>query len=162
MLGLSCSTRDLRCLTPDPSSWCTDSLVTACRLNSCGAWAQLLRDMWDLSYQTRDGTCVPCTARQILNYWITRKSLNSTNLLSYSLEVKSLKWASLDQIQVISKASYIPPGISWAVSIFLPFLADHLAFLCSWPLLHLQSHQCWAQSSCCHNSDFLLSKIFHF
>lgn len=81
------------------------------------------------SYQTRDGTCVPCIARQILNHWITRKSLNSTNLLSYSLEVKSLKWVSLDQIQVISKASYIPPGISRAVSIFLPFLADHLLFL---------------------------------
>ena len=103
--------------------------VTARRLNSYGAWAQLLRDMWDLSYQTRDGTCIPCIARWILNQWITRKSLNSTNLLSYSLEVKSLKWVSLDQIQVISRAFYIPPGISRAVSIFLPFLVDHLLFL---------------------------------
>ena len=49
VLGLSCSTlRDLRCLMPDPSLWCTDSLVTACSLNSRGAWDQLLRDMWDL------------------------------------------------------------------------------------------------------------------
>ena len=31
------------------------------RLSSCGSWAQLLRDMWDLP-------SVPCIGRQILNH----------------------------------------------------------------------------------------------
>ena len=31
--------------------------------------------MWDLSSLTRDWTCVPCIARQILNHWTTQKSL---------------------------------------------------------------------------------------
>ena len=29
--------------------------------------------MWDLSSLTRDGTCVPCFGRQILNHWTTRE-----------------------------------------------------------------------------------------
>ena len=29
--------------------------------------------MWDLSFLTRDRTCVPCIARWILNHWTTRK-----------------------------------------------------------------------------------------
>ena len=31
--------------------------------------------MWNLSSLTRDWTCVPCIARQILNHWTTQKSL---------------------------------------------------------------------------------------
>lgn len=38
--------------------------------------------------------------------------LNSTNLLSYSLEVGSLKWVSLDQIQGISRDSF---NFSWSL-----------------------------------------------
>ena len=38
--------------------------------------SQLLRRTWDLSSLTRTRTCVPCTARQILNHWPTRKSQN--------------------------------------------------------------------------------------
>ena len=40
-------------------------------LSSCGAQAWLLQDIWDLSSQIRNQTCVPCTARQVLNHWIT-------------------------------------------------------------------------------------------
>ena len=29
--------------------------------------------MWDLSFKTRDRTCTPCTGRQNLNCWTTRK-----------------------------------------------------------------------------------------
>ena len=29
--------------------------------------------MWDLSFPMRDWTRIPCTARQILNYWTTRE-----------------------------------------------------------------------------------------
>ena len=39
------------------------SLVEECRLHSCG--------QWDLRSRTREGTRVPCTGRQILNYWTT-------------------------------------------------------------------------------------------
>ena len=32
--------------------------------------------LWHVeSYWTRDQTCVPCTGRQISNYWITREVL---------------------------------------------------------------------------------------
>ena len=39
------------------------------RLSSCGTWAQLLHHMWDLSFQPKDQTCVPCVDRQMLNPW---------------------------------------------------------------------------------------------
>ena len=42
------------------------SVVAACTLSSCGAWAQLLCDTWESS-QTRDRTCVCYTGRWILN-----------------------------------------------------------------------------------------------
>ena len=41
------------------------------RLRSCGSWTELPCNMWDLSSQTRDWTCVPCISRQILNHWTT-------------------------------------------------------------------------------------------
>ena len=40
---------------------------------SCGAWAQLLYSMWDLSSLIRDQTQVPCTSRQTLKHWTTRE-----------------------------------------------------------------------------------------
>ena len=42
-------------------------------LPSCGAQAQLLCSMWDLSSLTRDGTHIPCIARWILNHWTPRE-----------------------------------------------------------------------------------------
>ena len=41
-------------------------------LGSCGALAQLLCSMWDLSSPIRGGTHLPCIARQILNPWASR------------------------------------------------------------------------------------------
>ena len=35
-------------------------------------WAQWSHVMWDLSSLTRDGTCIPCIERQVLNHWTTR------------------------------------------------------------------------------------------
>ena len=40
----------------------------ACRLGSCGTWAQKLPCKWDLP---RLGTPVRCIGRQILNHWTT-------------------------------------------------------------------------------------------
>ena len=42
-------------------------------LSSCGAWAQQLSGMWDLSSPTRDQTHVPCIARWIPNHRTTRE-----------------------------------------------------------------------------------------
>ena len=39
------------------------------RLSNCGSWAQLLRDMWDLSRPLGI-----CTGRQILNHCVTREA----------------------------------------------------------------------------------------
>ena len=39
--------------------------------SSCGVRAYVPRSTWDLGSWTRDQTCVPCTARQILNHWTT-------------------------------------------------------------------------------------------
>ena len=77
-LGLSCGTQDLHCAMWDLSLGHTDSLVVAQWLQStraqlCGAQAQLLHGMWDLSFPTRDWTCVPCIARWILNHCTTRE-----------------------------------------------------------------------------------------
>ena len=55
-----------------------DSLVLVHGLSSWGAWALLLCSIWDLSSPTRDGTCVSCIARWILNHWTIRKSLGIT------------------------------------------------------------------------------------
>ena len=47
---------------------------TAARgLFSCGAWAELLHGMWDLSSLTRDQTRVLCIRRRILNPGTTRE-----------------------------------------------------------------------------------------
>ena len=54
-------------------------------LSSCCSWAQehWLSSLWSMglvapwhvgSSQTRDQTCVPCTARQILNHWTIREA----------------------------------------------------------------------------------------
>ena len=55
------------------SLWHAGSLVEARKLSSCGAWDSLPHGMWDLSSPTRDQTRVPCSGRQILYYWTTRK-----------------------------------------------------------------------------------------
>ena len=49
------------------------SLVVVFRLLSCDTRAYLPCGMWDLSSSTRDWTCVPCIARQILNHWTPRE-----------------------------------------------------------------------------------------
>ena len=77
--GLSCSRLDLGCIMRDLSLqhsdslvWHVGSVITAGRLSSCGTWIQLPHGMWDLSSPTRNRTCIPCVARQILNHQITR------------------------------------------------------------------------------------------
>ena len=58
--------------TRTPSScgtWASE--VVGHRLSSCSARAYLLRGTWDVSSPTRDHTCVPSTAKRILNHWIT-------------------------------------------------------------------------------------------
>ena len=72
-MGLSCGMCDLHCVLEDVSLCCVDSLAVAHRLSSCGTQALLLHGMWDLSSQTRDQTCIPCIARQILNHRPTRE-----------------------------------------------------------------------------------------
>ena len=55
------------------------SFTAAHGLSSYGAWASVVAElfcsMWDLSFPTRDGTRLPCFARQVLNHWTTREVL---------------------------------------------------------------------------------------
>ena len=62
--------------------WLYWGLVAMHRPSSCGAWAQLLPGMWDLSSLTRDRICMPCIARWILNHRTTREVLLLLLLLS--------------------------------------------------------------------------------
>ena len=39
--------------------------------------------MWDLSSQIRDGSCVPCTRKWMLNHWATREVPNSYHLFKF-------------------------------------------------------------------------------
>ena len=53
------------------SLWHAGFLLLRCvDLSSCGTWAQLPHRMWDLRFQTKDQTCVPCIDRQMLNPWV--------------------------------------------------------------------------------------------
>ena len=52
------------------------SVLTAHGLSSCGTWAQLSHWHVESSWM-RDRTYVPCTVRQVLNHWTTRKDLIS-------------------------------------------------------------------------------------
>ena len=52
------------------ASW--GSFVTAHGFFSCGTQVYILCHLWELSYLTRDRTCVACIERQILNHWTTR------------------------------------------------------------------------------------------
>ena len=65
-LGFSCSMQDLRWVMWDLSFRPMDSLIVACQLSSCDAWAWLTVGMWDVSSLTRNRTHIPCTARHIL------------------------------------------------------------------------------------------------
>ena len=47
------------CITWHLLLWRTDSLVVVRGLSSCGAWAQLLHSMWDLSSLARDKPAFP-------------------------------------------------------------------------------------------------------
>ena len=66
VLGLGCSPWDLRCIIGDLLLWHAG-------LSNCGTQAQLLHSRWDLTFPVRVWTCVPCTAKQILNHWTTKK-----------------------------------------------------------------------------------------
>ena len=77
-LSLSCGIWELHCVVWAFSSWCINRLVVAQqlivmahRLSIWGAWAWLLRDMWDLS--TWPGIKSSCFARRTLNHWTTRE-----------------------------------------------------------------------------------------
>ena len=61
----------------------TESCVVTHGLSHCGSQAQLLCGMRDLSSLTRDQTCVPCIARQILNHWTTREVPNLVTLIAF-------------------------------------------------------------------------------
>ena len=69
--GLSCIMRDL-IVAPGLSS-CDWHTLESMGFSHCSAWAYLLCGLWGLSFLTRDGICVPCIARQNLNYWTTRE-----------------------------------------------------------------------------------------
>ena len=64
--------------------WHSSSRVS--RLRSCGAWTWPPCSMRDLSFLTRDRTCVPCIRRWILNHWTNRESLNSF-LFKYTFSI---------------------------------------------------------------------------
>ena len=81
VLGLSCGIR----------------LFIAVRdlLCSCGGWAYLPCNMWDLSSPTRDRTHIPCVGRRTPNHWTTKEVLG---------------WA------VLNTARYALGLFSWPVS----------------------------------------------
>ena len=54
VLGLSCGTRPLPCVTGDLSLQHTDPLLEPQGLSSCDLHAKLLWGMWDLSSPIRD------------------------------------------------------------------------------------------------------------
>ena len=56
----------------------------------------MLHSMWDLSSPTRDGTCVLCIARQILNHWTTKE------VPIPDLSVLFERWSLQSQKQLIS------------------------------------------------------------
>ena len=76
--------------------WLHQVLAVALRIFSCdtwvqylGTWAQFLCSKWDLNHLIRDGTCIPCIARQILNPWsvclVTQSSPTLCDPIDYSL-----------------------------------------------------------------------------
>ena len=84
--SFSCTWAFLSCRVPASHCcwflllWSTGYRVL--RLSSCGIRSlvapyevQLPRNMWDLSSQTRDQTCVLCIGRQILNHWTIKEVL---------------------------------------------------------------------------------------
>ena len=73
MLCIYWTLLSLNCVMWDPYLWHMVSLAVALRLSSCWANASLLCSSWDLNSLTRDGTLVPCIARQIHSHWATRE-----------------------------------------------------------------------------------------
>ena len=63
-------------------------LLIVCRAQALGTqvqelWFTGLVATWHVgSSRTRDGTCVPCIGRQILNHWTTREVLHKLKLPS--------------------------------------------------------------------------------
>ena len=76
---------DIHCYTWAFSSCVKRGLRTSWAhwLSTCVVQAQLLCGMRDLSSLTRDQTCVPCIARQILNHWTTREVPNLVTLIAF-------------------------------------------------------------------------------
>ena len=60
----------------------------ALELSSCGAWAELPRGIWNLSFLLRDRTHIPRIGRQILNHWTTRE-VPMTTLVQFSSVIQS-------------------------------------------------------------------------
>ena len=80
--------------------------------------------MWDLSFQTRDQICIPCTGRQIINHWMTR-------------DVPVLLFWKWDHSQMVSVQPLIVPSVKMKGSkkpwllIFVYFLVN-LVNLLTW------------------------------
>ena len=80
-LGLSCIVRGLFAVVLGLSShsWSASSLAIVHRLEFVGSklWGVGLgaRGMWDLSFLTRNPTCISCITKQILNHWTPKEVL---------------------------------------------------------------------------------------
>ena len=92
-MGFSCGARALE--------WAGSSLVM-CRLD-CPV-------MMDLSFQNRNGTCVPCIGRQILNHWTTGEvpALNSYIRKADRFHIKGISF----HLKKLEKEEKIKPKLS--------------------------------------------------
>ena len=57
-----------------------------------GALAELLCGRWDLGSLTKDQTCIPCIARQILSHWTTTEVPKNSSLEGHDHRTNSLHY----------------------------------------------------------------------
>ena len=107
--------------------------------------------MWDLSFQTRDQTCIPCIGRQILKHWTTREVLPINFLflepfLPDLLILLSLDWLlplcseisphHVPSILFPSLFPYIPWFLNFiSSSLFTPLFRRNISFTLCWEKL---------------------------
>ena len=94
--------------------------------------------MWDLTSPTRDQTCVPCIARQILNHWTTREVPSQGAFNRYLVIFQPLSGIHLFVIPWTAACrAPLSFTISWSLLRFMSIksvlLSNHLILCC--PLL---------------------------
>ena len=109
-------------------------------------WAQLPHSMWDLSFPTRDRTCIPCIGRQIFNHGATRKASQIQLLFQARKQRLVLHGLQFDWSRHCLTGSQFTHVVCVSTPGFLSPWRNHLTLTCVLPRNLGKAYASWGNS----------------